>query len=224
MIPISILLVEDHHLVREALRALIEEGHQFAVVGQAEDGNQALQMAEKLRPNVVVMDIMMPHLNGLEATSRLRDLRYPPKVIILSQHHGQEYVMQALALGASGYLLKDAAADELPEAIREVIGGSTYLSAQLPREAIEEGLLRQQNIEAPILRLTPREREVLQLVAEGNTNRQIAHYLGISIKTVEKHRFSLMEKLNIRDVTGLVRFAIAHGIIQGDEEELVSEE
>ncbi|MBN1430562.1 MAG: response regulator transcription factor [Anaerolineae bacterium] len=220
MTPISILLVEDHHLVREALRALIEEGHHFAVVGQAEDGNQALQMAEKLHPNVVVMDIMMPHLNGLEATSRLRALHYPPKVIILSQHHAQEYIVQALMVGASGYLLKDAAADELPTAIRAVIEGTTYLSSQIPRDAIEESLLRRDNAESPFLRLTPREREVLQLVAEGNTNRQIAHYLGISIKTVEKHRFSLMDKLGIRDVTGLVRFAIAHGIIEGDDGEL----
>ncbi|MBN1312741.1 MAG: response regulator transcription factor [Anaerolineae bacterium] len=216
MTPISILLVEDHHLVREALRALIEEGHQFSVIGQAEDGNQALEMTEKLRPNVVVMDIMMPHLNGLEATSRLRNLQYPPKIIILSQHHAQEYIVQALMIGANGYLLKDAAADELPTAIRAVVDGTTYLSAQIPREEIEEILLRKDSIEAPIDRLTPREREVLQLVAEGNTNRQIAHYLGISIKTVEKHRFSLMDKLNIRDVTGLVRFAIAQGIIEGN--------
>jgi len=216
MTPISILLVEDHHLVREALRALIEEGHQFAVIGQAEDGNQALQMAERLRPNVVVMDIMMPHLNGLEATSRLRSLPYPPKIIILSQHHAHEYIVQALMVGANGYLLKDAAADELPTAIRAVVDGTTYLSSQIPREEIEESLHRKDSLESPIDRLTPREREVLPLVAEGNTNRQIAHYLGISIKTVEKHRFSLMDKLNIRDVTGLVRFAIAQGIIEGD--------
>jgi DNA-binding NarL/FixJ family response regulator len=220
MTPISILLVEDHHLVREALRALIEEGHQFAVIGQAEDGNQALQMAEKLKPNVVVMDIMMPHLNGLEATSRLRSLQYPPKVIILSQYHTEEYIVQALLAGASGYLLKDAAADELPTAIRSVIDGAMYLSAQIPRDVVEESLHRRDGSNTPFRRLTPREREVLQLVAEGNTNRQIAHYLGISIKTVEKHRFSLMEKLNIRDVTGLVRFAIGHGIIQGGEGEL----
>lgn len=223
MTPISILLVEDHHLVREALRALIEEGHQFAVIGQAEDGNQALQMADRLKPNVVVMDIMMPHLNGLEATSRLRSLRYPPKVIILSQYHTQEYIVQALIAGASGYLLKDAAADELPTAIRSVIDGAMYLSAQIPRDIVEESLRRHESVDTPFQRLTPREREVLQLVAEGNTNRQIAHYLGISIKTVEKHRFSLMEKLNIRDVTGLVRFAIAHGIIQGDDGELPPE-
>lgn len=223
MTPISILLVEDHHLVREALRALIEEGHQFAVIGQAEDGNQALQMAEKLKPNVVVMDIMMPHLNGLEATSRLRSLHYPPKVIILSQYHTQEYIVQALIAGASGYLLKDAAADELPTAIRSVIDGAMYLSAQIPRDAVEESLHRREAADTPFQRLTPREREVLQLVAEGNTNRQIAHYLGISIKTVEKHRFSLMEKLSIRDVTGLVRFAIAHGIIQGEGGELAPE-
>ena len=129
-----------------------------------------------------------------------------------------------MMVGANGYLLKDAAADELPTAIRAVVDGTTYLSSQIPREEIEESLLNKDSAEAPLLRLTPREREVLQLVAEGNTNRQIAHYLGISIKTVEKHRFSLMDKLGIRDVTGLVRFAIAHGIIEGDDGEILLEQ
>ncbi len=216
---IKVLLAEDHHLVREGLRALLHEQGGFEVVAQAQDGLQAVLLAEKLRPDVVVMDISMPNLNGLEATSRLRDLATPPYVIILSQHSRTDYVVQALLAGASGYLLKDSVADELPLAIRTVLDGETYLSERLPRDEIEEHLHRRSAIPSPLERLTQREREVLQLVAEGNTNRQIATKLGISVKTVEKHRFNLMEKLNIRDVTGLVRFALANGIITAPGEQ-----
>jgi RNA polymerase sigma factor (sigma-70 family) len=214
--PITLLLVEDHHLVREALRALLEEQGEFVVVGQAEDGNQAIHLAAELHPDIVIMDITMPNLNGLEATARLQDLHPAPLIIILSQYHRDEYIAQALLAGANGYLLKDSAADELTAAIRSVFSGGTYLSKQFSLEAVDELLYRRTAMISPLERLTPREREVLQLVAEGNTNRQIAHQLGISIKTVEKHRSSLMEKLDIREVAGLVRFAITHGIISPD--------
>jgi DNA-binding NarL/FixJ family response regulator len=214
MRTITVLLAEDHHLVREGLRALLEEQGDFKIVAQAEDGSQAIQLAESRRPDVVVMDIAMPNLNGLEATARLRQLPRPPQVIILSQYGREEYVVQALTAGASGYLLKGSVADELPRAIRAVFEGQTYLSEQIPRENIEELMRTRAGTTSPLERLTPREREVLQLVAEGKTNRQIAAYLSISVKTVEKHRFNLMEKLNIRDVTGLVRFAMLHGIIE----------
>jgi DNA-binding NarL/FixJ family response regulator len=217
MEPITVVLAEDHNLVREGLRALLEEMGDFKVIGQAGDGIQALDLAEKLRPNVVVMDIAMPNLNGLEATSRLREAMNPAHIIMLSQHHDEAYVVQALLAGAVGYLLKDAVVDELPQAIRAVAEGERYLSKKLPREAIESGLKERESYLAPLERLTPREREVLQLVAEGNTNRQIANKLKISIKTVEKHRFNLMEKLNMRDVTALVRFAIANGIVSAQE-------
>jgi RNA polymerase sigma factor (sigma-70 family) len=212
-----VLVVEDHNLVREALRALIEENPSLEVIGQAQDGNEALSLAEQVRPDLVIMDIMMPNLNGFEATKRMSSLARPPKIVILSQHNKEEYVLQALVSGASGYLLKDAAADELLQAIKAVSAGETYFSTQLDRESIEERLRQRSSFSSPMETLTPREREVLQLVAEGNTNRQVAIHLGISIKTVEKHRFSLMEKLNIRDVTGLVRFAVAHGIIPSDK-------
>jgi DNA-binding NarL/FixJ family response regulator len=218
MTSASVLLVEDHHLIREALRALLQESGEFNIVGQAEDGNQALAMAASLRPQIVIMDIMMPNLNGLEATTRLRSMGSVPHIVILSQHHSAEYVAQALAAGARAYLLKDAAADELLVALRAVLNGDTYLSRAIDSDVIHDLLLSRDTSFDPFERLTNREREVLQLVAEGNTNRQIAHKLGISIKTVEKHRFSLMEKLNIRDVTGLVRFAITRGIIQGNLE------
>jgi RNA polymerase sigma factor (sigma-70 family) len=213
MRPITVLLAEDHHLVREALRALLEENKGIEVVGQAEDGFVALELAASLRPDIVVMDISMPNLNGLEATARMRGLPRPPGVIILSQHSGTEYVVQALVSGAKGYLLKDSVVDDLTEAITVVFQGETYLSGQLPQATIEDLVRRRETLPSPLERLTPREREVLQLVAEGNTNRQIASKLSISVKTVEKHRFNLMEKLGIRDVTGLVRFAVAHGIV-----------
>jgi RNA polymerase sigma factor (sigma-70 family) len=212
----TVLVVEDHNLVREALRALIEENPSLEVVGQAHDGSEALSLAEQTHPDLVIMDIMMPNLNGFEATKGMTALARPPKVVILSQYNREEYVLQALYSGASGYLLKDAAADELLLAIQAVSDGETYLSSQLDREAIEERLRQRGAVGSPLERLTPRERQVLQLVAEGNTNRQVAINLGISIKTVEKHRFSLMEKLNIRDVTGLVRFAVSEGIILSD--------
>ncbi len=213
MRTIKLLLVEDHHLVREALRALLEEHPDFKVIGQAEDGKLAIQKTEALQPDIVIMDVTMPNLNGIEATARLQELAHTPYVIILSQYRREEYVVQALMAGASGYLLKDSAADELPAAIRAVWLGETYLSKQLPVEDIQDFLRRREKMILPLDRLTDREREVLQLVAEGNTNRQIALYLNISIKTVEKHRASLMDKLKIRDVAGLVRFAIAQGII-----------
>lgn len=216
MRPITLLLAEDHHLVREALRALLEEHDQFNVIGQAQDGSEALKLTEELHPDIVIMDITMPNLNGLEAAARMKEMKRPPRIIILSQYRRDEYIAQAIISGANGYLLKDSAANELPAAIKAVFNGETYLSNELPIETVEAALNRHTEIIAPLERLTPREREVLQLVAEGNTNRQIAFKLGISIKTVEKHRSSLMDKLVIRDTAGLVRFAIAHGIITTD--------
>jgi NarL family two-component system response regulator LiaR len=158
----------------------------------------------------------MPNLNGLEATGRLRAMDQPPEVIILSQYSRTDYVVEALLAGARGYLLKDAVADELVRAIQTVYGGQRYLSAQLPQDEIDAYVQRREQMPSPLGRLTAREREVLQMVAEGNTNRQIARRLGISVKTVEKHRFNLMEKLDIRDVTALVRFAMMHGVISDE--------
>jgi two-component system response regulator NreC len=216
--PTTIMLAEDHHLVREALRVLLEERTEVEVIGQAEDGAEAVELAQVLKPEIVVMDISMPNLNGLEATRRLMELGDPPQVIILSQHKRQEYVVQALQAGASGYLLKDSITDELIEAIQTVKEGLTYLSEQLPREEIMGLIRRGETLPNPVERLTPREREVIQLVAEGYTNRQIAVKLSISVKTVEKHRYNLMDKLNMSDVTALVRFAVANGIVSAQRE------
>jgi DNA-binding NarL/FixJ family response regulator len=216
--PTTILLVEDHQLVREALSSLLERDSRFKVVGQAKNGSEALDMTAALRPDVVLMDIMMPHLHGIEATARLTSMADAPLVLILSQYSAHEYVVKAIQSGAKGYLLKDAAADELLRAIEIIQNGELYLSRSLPRAEILDSLERKSS-KSPlddIDRLTGREREVLQLVAEGNTNRQIAKVLGISIKTVEKHRFSLMDKLNVRDITALVRFAVSRGVIRDD--------
>lgn len=208
-----VLLVEDHTLVREGLRLLLEEMGNIAVVGQATDGLQALSLAEQLQPDLVILDVSLPNLNGLEAASRLRSMARPPEIIMLSQHNRIEYVVQALRAGARAYVLKDAVVDELARAFAAIRAGERYLSHQLPIDLIEERLQQPSEIGSPIELLTSREREVLQLVVEGNTNRAIAHELSISIKTVEKHRFNVMEKLGVRDVTGLVRMAIQEGLL-----------
>ncbi len=186
MKPLSVLLVEDHHLIREALRALLEEQGSVTVVGQARDGLEALSMTASLHPDIVIMDIGMPNLNGLEATRRLCELPNAPQIVILSQYSRQEYVVQALLAGARAYLLKDAVADELSEAIDRVVAGEMYLTRQfspMQREEIEDYIRLGKNLPNPLQRLTPREHEVLQLVAEGHTNRQIAVKLSISVKT-----------------------------------------
>jgi len=213
MTRVSIVLAEDHQLVREALCAMIDQSAGYRVVGQAQDGQEALAMAEELRPQIVVLDIMMPNLNGFEATARLRSLCSPPEVLILSQYDAPEYVVQACQFGAKAYLLKDSSFSELLAALDAVTRGEMYFSARLPRDEIVERLASPVDHRSELDRLTAREREVLQLVAEGNTNRKIGYLLGISVKTVEKHRFSLMEKLGKRDVASLVRFALSHGVI-----------
>ena len=212
---INIVLAEDHAIVREALRALLEEQGEFRVVGQAEDGREAVDLVACLRPHVVVMDIVMPRLNGLEATIRLRELPNPPEVVILSQHDREEYVYQALKAGAKGYLLKDSVAGELAAAIRAVALHERFISARISQEAVESYTQRRGG---PVFeRLTAREREVLQLIAEGHTNRQIAKVLALSTKTIEKHRSNLMDKLDIHDVANLVRFAVEYGIVRPRE-------
>lgn len=217
MTMLNVLLAEDHAIVREGLRALLEEQGKYSVVGLAEDGMEAVSLAQKLHPDIVVMDISMPNLNGLEATRRIREIARTPEVIILSQHSRREYVVQAVISGAKGYLLKDSMMDELAFAIESVSRGEIYLSKLFNHEDIMDSVRRREPIISPMERLTPREKEVLQLVAEGNTNRQIASILTISTKTVEKHRFNLMEKLEIRDLAGLVRFAISEGMIIVDD-------
>jgi len=214
---ITVLLAEDHKIVREGLRKLLEAEPDIQVVGEADTGRQAVELARKLRPAVVVMDIAMPLLNGSEATRHIRQAVPDTKVLILSAHSDDAYIEQAIALGAAGYLVKQTSAHFLSEAIREVQKGNTFFSPSIAKQlhnhyhkASDPGGLAKKKGD----RLTSREAEVLQLIAEGQANKQVATELGISVKTVEKHRQRLMEKLNIHDTAGLTRYAIAAGIIE----------
>lgn len=218
MNEITVLLAEDHAIVREGLRSLLELEKDISVVGEAENGRQAVELADRLRPDVIVMDIAMPLLNGMEATRQILRDHPQTRIIILSAHGDEAYVEQVIRLGASGYLVKQITAQILPEAIRRVHRGETCFSPAVggsPVQNLQKGLAP--GSPKPMLgtaSLTSREMEVLQLVAEGAANKQIAAELHISIKTVEKHRQSLMNKLNIHDTAGLTRFAISAGIIE----------
>ena len=213
---IRVLLVDDHHLVRTGMRSLMQAMSDITVVGESGDGRAALELLTSLQPNIVLMDIAMPELNGLEATSRIAKEFPETRVIILSMHASEEYVLQALRAGASGYLVKNAAPEELELAIRAVARGETYLSPAISRHVVEELLGRSTTSTNPVDALTPRQREILQLIAEGKSTKQIAASLSVSVKTVESHRAQLMERLDIRDVAGLVRFAIRHGVTRSD--------
>jgi DNA-binding NarL/FixJ family response regulator len=216
MESIKVLLADDHTVVRQGLRALLEAEPDLAVVGEAETGRQALCLTLELRPDVVVMDVAMPVLNGLEAMRQILKDAPATRVLILSSYSDDEYVYQATEAGAAGYLLKQTAAMDLVRAIREAWQGNAFFSPAISkrlletcRQAITKGITARTRSE----RLTSRESEVLQLVAEGKGNKQISAELRISVKTVEKHRQELMDKLNIHDVAGLTRFAISKGVI-----------
>ena len=217
MKQITVLLAEDHTIVREGLRALLEVESDIEVVGEAQTGRQAVQLTRRLRPDVVVMDIAMPLLNGLEATRRILKTVPATRVLILSAHGDDEYIRQVITLGAAGYLIKQTSADLLSRAIREVQKGNTFFSPSIASR------VHSLSLESPdgcaVLKkkgtaLSSRELEVLQLIAEGKANKQIARELGISIKTVEKHRQHLMSKLDLHDTAGLTRYAVAAGIIE----------
>ena len=212
---ITVLLAEDHMIVREGFRKLLAAEADLEVVGEAQTGREAVALAKKLRPAVVVMDIAMPLLNGLEATRQIRKALPGSKVLILSAHSDDAYVDQAIAFGAVGFLLKQTSAHDLSRAIREVQQGNTFFSPVVARRLHDQKPpAGGRPLRKRVPRLTSRELEVLQLIAEGQPNKQVAGELGISIKTVEKHRQSLMQKLNIHDVAGLTRYAIGAGIVE----------
>lgn len=223
---ISILLADDHTLIRRGLRVLLEAEADMAVVGEAQDGRQAVEMVMQLRPAVVVMDIAMPLLNGLEATRQILEAVPKTRVLILSAHSDEEYVERVTGLGAAGYLLKQSSLEDLSLAIRTAHAGKTYVSPSISlrsrRRTAEPPRKRGGALANVPMRLTTREAEVLQLIAEGKANKQTAAELGISIKTVEKHRQSLMTKLDIHDVAGLTRYAIAIGSIEGRDRSVMS--
>jgi DNA-binding NarL/FixJ family response regulator len=213
MKPIRALLADDHTLVRAGIRGLLQGLPGVEVVGEAEDGHEALRLAEALRPDVVLLDIGMPGLNGLEVAGRLVALDPSIRVLILSMHTSEEYVLRALRAGCAGYLLKRSAVSELEVAVRAVARGETYLSPAVSKQVVDDYVGRTGGAADPIDALTPRQREILQLVAEGNTSKEIAERLGLSFKTVEAHRAQIMERLGVRDLAGLVRFAVRVGLV-----------
>jgi DNA-binding NarL/FixJ family response regulator len=214
---ITVLLADDHTVVRQGLCKLLEDERDIEVVGEAGSGRAAAEMAAALRPAVIVMDIAMPKSNGLEATRRIREADPDAKVLVLSAHADDAYVEAVMDMGAVGYLIKQTSAHALADAIRHVSKGGTYFSADIAqryRKRHETTPDRKGRPKIKVADLTPREMEVLQQIAEGAANKQIAAELGISIKTVEKHRDHLMRKLDIHDTASLTRYAIAAGIIE----------
>ena len=216
MTSVKIAIADDHTLVRAGLRKLLESIPEFEVVGEAEDGLALLELVARTRPRLVLMDIAMPGLNGLEATARLRKEWPDVGVLILSMHHNEEYVRQSLRHGASAYLLKDAAPMELELALRAVLRGESYLSPTVSKGVVSDYVQRLRDDDTGEELLTPRQREVLQLIAEGQSTKEIARRLDLSIKTVETHRSQLMKQLDIHEIAGLVRYAVRAGLVSSD--------
>ena len=215
---ITIILAEDHAIVRQGLLTLLEVDGTFQIVGQAQTGREAVELAAKLKPNVILMDIAMPELNGLEATRQILEANGAAKVLVLSAHSDDEYIEHLTAAGVMGFLEKQTSAEVLTKAIHEVAAGRSYFSPTIAKRMAaskDRSRDREGVSNASRTRLSSRETEVLQLVAEGQANKQVASVLGISIKTVEKHRQRLMDKLNIHETAGLTRYAISHGVIEG---------
>lgn len=212
---VRVLLADDHKIVRDGLRALLESQSRLTVVGEAEDGRTACEMAASLRPDVVVMDIGMPDLNGMDATRRIVAELPNVKVVALSMHADRRFVAEMLRAGASGYLVKDAAFEELTGAIEAVTQGRVYLGQGIAGVVVQDYVRRLGGNDedvSPVGKLSPREREVLQLAAEGNSTKEIASRLGLSVKTVETHRRQVMDKLGIYNLAGLIKFAIREGL------------
>ena len=211
MKAITVLLADDHNLVRAGLRALLLNYDGVRVVGEASDGRMAVELVERHNPDIALMDLSMPDMNGIEATRRISQTHNRTKVIVLSMHANEEYVLEALRAGASAYLLKEAAPRELELAIDAVTKGQRFLSPAISKNVIEDYLARTRGGNTPIETLTPRQREIIQLIAEGRSTKEIAHLLSISVKTVETHRAQVMQRLGIHDIAGLVRYAVRKG-------------
>jgi DNA-binding NarL/FixJ family response regulator len=211
---IKVFLADDHTVVRDGLRFMLEAQGDITVVGDAADGRQAVNQVQKLKPDVVIMDIAMPELNGIEATQQIRQTCPSTQVVILSVYSNAEHIFRALQAGARGYLLKESAGKEVVSAVRAVCVGRRYLCRKIAETMIDD-YVRQRKAtleKSPLERLSLREREVLQLVVEGKSSKEIANILHLSPKSVETYRSRIMQKLNINDIPGLVKFAIQHGI------------
>jgi two-component system response regulator NreC len=210
----TIVLADDHRIVRQGLRALLQAEPDLRLVGETGDGLEAVQLARRLQPDVVVLDLMMPSINGLEATRQISESCPQTRVIILSMHADEAYVLESLRNGAAGYVLKESSADDLVRAVREVVAGRRYLSPPLSERAIEVYMQKAQETSLdPYEKLTNREREVLHLAAEGHSSSEIAERLSISSRTVETHRANMMRKLDLHSQTDLIRYALKRGII-----------
>jgi DNA-binding NarL/FixJ family response regulator len=210
---LKVLLADDHALLRKGIRAVLASLPGVEVVAESADGREALALIEQLQPDVAVLDVTMPGLNGLEVAVRTASVAPRTKVLILSMHAGEAYVAQALRAGVAGYLLKDAADDELPMAVKAIARGDVYLSPRISRQVVERYVKSASAEPDPLAGLTTRQREILQLVAEGKSSKEVAALLDLSVKTVESHRGQIMERLGVHDVTGLVRFAIRVGLV-----------
>ena len=213
MTPIRVVLADDHAVVRAGIRMMLEGLGGIEIVGQASNGREALALVEQLQPQLLLTDISMPEMNGLEATARVVKAFPDVRVIILSMHTSEEFVWQALKAGATGYLMKDTDATELDTAIKSVLNGTTYVTPSVSRQVVESYMQRMGSNATVADVLTPRQREILQLIAEGKALKEIAQLLKLSVKTVESHRVLLMNRLDIHDTAGLVRYAMRRGMI-----------
>jgi len=212
--PTTIVVADDHKIVREGLVKLLETRSDFQVIGEASDGEEAVQMVLEKQPDVVLMDIWMPRLSGIDATRRIGKKGLPAKILVLSMHESRSYVEEVLRAGAAGYIVKNSASTDLLHAIDAVRSGASYLSPAITQQVVDAIARPGDAAPSGVAMLTDREREVLQLIAEGLSSKEIANVLGVSLKTVDSHRSNLMEKLDIHKVSGLVRFAIRAGLVE----------
>ena len=215
---IRVLIAEDHLMVRAGIRALLEKAGDIHVLGEASNGQEAVEMTESLRPDVLIMDIMMPRMNGIQAAENIREQRLPTHILLLSMYSDEGFVHRALQCGVKGYVLKSSVSDELLWAVRAVANGKTYLSSPISEIVVESSINPHSALPDgdPLSVLSPREKEILQLIAEEHTSAEIGKMLLISEKTVEKHRTKLMEKLNVRNLAGLVRLAVKYHLVDRD--------
>ena len=212
---IRVLIAEDHLMVRAGIRVLLEKAGDIYVLGEASNGQEAIEMTEALRPDVLIMDIMMPRMNGMQAAENIREMKLPTHILLLSMYSDEGFVHQALQYGVKGYVLKSSVSDELLWAVRAVASGKMYLSSPIS-EIVVESTIHPHTVPQesdPLSNLSPREKEILQLIAEEYTSAEIGKMLSISEKTVEKHRTKLMEKLGVRNLAGLVRLAVKYRLV-----------